>query len=301
MYGITYGFSDYTIMMHENGHNLGAVQLTAPDSSGGWHCNDGLDIMCYSDGGSNSTYTTSTCTDRKHFDCSHDSYFRPGASGNNYIATHWNIGNVTTARYIQYAASTPPVMTNVTCNPNPTITFKITSCSFTATTTMPGVYLMVNWGDGSPVERVPASGSKESGDPAVKTHTWSTTGSKTVSATPTDTGNPALTGSALSMTEVVNPPCISVGGTLLIGLNGVAVDGVSSRDHSVASSCGGKTYRITTTIGNDFDQCWYTGATLIRCDTGLSVNQTGSIPTGTTLVRVVYMLGVNGAYGLVEV
>jgi hypothetical protein len=301
MYGITYGYSDFSIMMHENGHNLGAVQLTAPDSSGGWHCNDGVDIMCYSDGGSNASYSGTVCTDREHFDCDHDSYFRPGASGNNYIATHWNIGNVTTARYIQYAASTPPVMTNTTCNPNPTITFKTTACSFKATTSMTGVYFSVNWGDGSALQRVPSSGFVASGTAATATHIWSTTGSKTVMATPTDSSTPALTGTGLSLTEVVNPPCIYVGGTLLIGLNGVAIDGISSRDHSVASSCSGKTYRITTTTGNDFDPCWYNGATLIRCDTGLSVSQTGSIPAGTTLVRVTYMLGVNGAYTLVEV
>ena len=38
--------------MHENAHNEGAAQYSAPNSTGtGWHCNEYDDILCYVDGG----------------------------------------------------------------------------------------------------------------------------------------------------------------------------------------------------------------------------------------------------------
>lgn len=34
-------------LLHEIGHNLGAVQNDAPHSDGSWHCAEGRDVMCY--------------------------------------------------------------------------------------------------------------------------------------------------------------------------------------------------------------------------------------------------------------
>jgi hypothetical protein len=90
-YAVIYkGCFSASTSMHEVGHNMGAVQLSAPHTSGAYHCNDGLDIMCYADGGNKSHYKDTVCTDLEHFDCRHDDYFDTQPSG--YLSTHWNIG-----------------------------------------------------------------------------------------------------------------------------------------------------------------------------------------------------------------
>lgn len=94
-YGVTYGYlSDHAVrvLMHENGHNLGAVLPGAPDSSGAGHCNDGQDIMCYGDGGPTSAYDGRVCTDRMRFDCHHDTYFNPSPDVGSFVSRSWNLG-----------------------------------------------------------------------------------------------------------------------------------------------------------------------------------------------------------------
>lgn len=82
----------YTAALHETLHTLGAVQNDSPHTSGGWHCNDGQDIMCYADGGSASNYTTSSCS-QEVVDCGKDDYFAPSPAGGSYLASHWNVYN----------------------------------------------------------------------------------------------------------------------------------------------------------------------------------------------------------------
>jgi hypothetical protein len=80
---------------HEVMHNLGGVQMSAPHSSGGWHCIDEWDRMCYSDLPNFPTMQF-LCTDSTHdnrFDCNHDDYFSTNPTGNNYLRTHWNTTN----------------------------------------------------------------------------------------------------------------------------------------------------------------------------------------------------------------
>lgn len=89
---VTWGYNSARIMMHENGHNLGAVQNDSPNTSGGWHCNDGQDIMCYADGGSQSNYNPNVCA-VEVFDCNHNDYFHPNALDTSYIGSHWNLGH----------------------------------------------------------------------------------------------------------------------------------------------------------------------------------------------------------------
>ncbi len=97
--GPSYGRTDAgcwngTTPAHELMHNIGGVQLSAPHSSGGWHCTDEWDLECYSD---SPYYPTMSylCPDSGHnrlFDCGHDDYYRAGTSFG-YLATHWNSAN----------------------------------------------------------------------------------------------------------------------------------------------------------------------------------------------------------------
>ena len=94
-------------VVHEMGHLMGAVQNTAPHSSGASHCVDGNDIMCYADVRS-STFTDTNpdfCPNGSYnalgfrydsalgmpFDCGYDDYFRT-SPGNGYLDSHWNVG-----------------------------------------------------------------------------------------------------------------------------------------------------------------------------------------------------------------
>ncbi len=80
--------------MHENGHNQGAVQYDAPFSTGdGAHCNDGYDVMCYSDGGNMDVGMSVFCRDKMRFDCRHDSYFDTAPEPGEYLESNWNLGS----------------------------------------------------------------------------------------------------------------------------------------------------------------------------------------------------------------
>ncbi|MBM7791402.1 RICIN domain-containing protein [Tenggerimyces flavus] len=74
---------------HELGHNLGAVQLSAPNADSGFHCRDEWDLMCYGD-------TQVVCAEKdtdRLMDCNHDDYFHTSPPAGSYLATHWNVAN----------------------------------------------------------------------------------------------------------------------------------------------------------------------------------------------------------------
>jgi hypothetical protein len=99
------------VAMHENGHNQGAVQAGAPDSTGsGAHCYDEEDVMCYSpDGGDrHQDGTVDRCLDRVHFDCGFDDYFNSSPQPGGYLATHWNVGSRAN-RFIVFGSGSQPV------------------------------------------------------------------------------------------------------------------------------------------------------------------------------------------------
>ncbi|MCX5150887.1 RICIN domain-containing protein [Streptomyces sp. NBC_00320] len=80
---------------HELGHNLGAVNNSAPNTSRGAHCTDEYDVMCYSD----TPYypqMRNVCTNQAAeniLDCNHDDYFHTNPKAGSYLATHWNIAD----------------------------------------------------------------------------------------------------------------------------------------------------------------------------------------------------------------
>ncbi|MDQ4132992.1 MAG: hypothetical protein M3179_07230 [Actinomycetota bacterium] len=95
--------------MHEATHNMGAVQYNSPHSTGtGAHCRDGLDVMCYSDGGDRDTGLITRCADRMHYDCGYDDYFDSSPEPGEYLATHWNVGSALN-RFINFGGQATTV------------------------------------------------------------------------------------------------------------------------------------------------------------------------------------------------
>lgn len=96
-YGVTYrGCWFNETPMHENAHNQGAVQYSAPQSTGnGGHCWEEIDVMCYAPDGGNlhQEGTVTNCADRAYFDCGYDTYFDSAPEPGEYLASNWNLGS----------------------------------------------------------------------------------------------------------------------------------------------------------------------------------------------------------------
>ena len=177
-YAITYEPCwDGRTPMHENGHNQGAVQYDAPDSTGsGGHCNDVYDIMCYSpDGGDkNQGGTVLACVDRMHFDCGHDTYFDAAPEQGEWLATHWNIG-AHLNRFIVFDGSgggsnvAPDAAFSATCDER--------VCTFTDASSDT---------DGWIASRAWSFGDGGTSTAPIETHTYAQTGAYDVTLTVTD-------------------------------------------------------------------------------------------------------------------
>jgi hypothetical protein len=182
-YGLSYGCN---ALMHENGHNMGAVQNSAPNASGAAHCNDDRDVMCYNDGGPNSGgYRNNVCTDLEHYDCNHDDYFHPNPPAGSYLATHWNVAACYN-RYIQRSGcgggSTP--------TPTRTATRTNTPTGPTATPT-----------------RTPTRTNTPSGPTFTPTRTATRTNTPSgPTATPTRTPTPGTGGACSPVTSTITAP-----------------------------------------------------------------------------------------------
>jgi hypothetical protein len=112
-FGPSYGRSDAGcwdgwVVAHELTHNLGGVQLSAPNTSGGYHCIDEYDVMCYSDSPNFPTMQIrcpDTLRDSTRLDCNHDDYYHTNPPANSYLATHWNVAN---NQYLEGGVAPPP-------------------------------------------------------------------------------------------------------------------------------------------------------------------------------------------------
>ena len=97
-YSIVWGV-DASTLMHEEGHNMGAVQNSAPHASGAGHCYQRNDVMCLYDGGPYFQHggRMTACNDGQtladEWDCGRDDYYNPAPSPGSYLATHWNLYN----------------------------------------------------------------------------------------------------------------------------------------------------------------------------------------------------------------
>ncbi len=118
-----------TASAHEIGHNLGAVQNSAPNATGASHCRDDYDVMCYPDGGPGGPITPLPCPDvtgEDRLDCRADDYFALAPPAGSYLASRWNTANAA-------ALSTSSGPTSSTTAPPPTTVPPPTTSTTTGT------------------------------------------------------------------------------------------------------------------------------------------------------------------------
>lgn len=222
-------------MTHELSHNVGAVQNSSPHSSGGFHCNDNNDIMCYSDGGSTSNlYTDPNCSDSAYnelLDCNNDDYFHTNPPANNYLATHWNTAN---SKWLFVPTAPPP---NDTTPPTLTVTSPA-SGSWAGGSVQPVAGTVGDDSGLDHVDRIEISlGSAATIVYPGGNANWSTTldlsgepdGSATLTAIAHDTSGNASAPLVVAVTVDSTPPAFAVtspsSGASLAGTVAVTVDG----------------------------------------------------------------------------
>lgn len=209
MFAITYGWWSAFTMLHELGHNLGAVQKTAPHSTLEFHCRDGLDVMCYADiGPLGPLYRSDVCAPPTPFDCNKDDYFHRNPPLTNYLATHWNLGNPVN-RFLTFG---PPLQTSLTCT-KIVILGSPATCSFSATDDSPGVRYAIDWGDGATQCHPSCAAFTAPGILQTLDHTYAANGFWTVTVSATDNGSPPATSNSKSFIVAIgdaSPPVITL-------------------------------------------------------------------------------------------
>lgn len=98
-----------TAVAHEVVHMLGAVQPSAARDSGGLHCRDEWDLMCYNDGHAR-VYVDRKCATRaldERLDCNKNDYFNTRPARGSYLAVKWNVAR-NSFLWGGSAAYTPP-------------------------------------------------------------------------------------------------------------------------------------------------------------------------------------------------
>ncbi|MCA1571948.1 MAG: Ig-like domain-containing protein [Chloroflexi bacterium] len=109
---------------HEIVHNLGGVQNSAPNSTGGLHCRDEHDVMCYPDGAPRGQMVTvcADATGEDRLDCRGDDYFSTPPAPGSYLAGHWNVADSSALSRSTTPPTTPPPPTTSTSTTLPPTT-----------------------------------------------------------------------------------------------------------------------------------------------------------------------------------
>lgn len=119
---------------HEITHNLGGVQNSAPNSTGGLHSRDEYDVMSYPDGAPQGQmiqpFPCPDVVNEDRLDCGANDYFAATPAPGSYLATHWNVANSSAL-----SRGAPPTTTP----PPPTSSSSTTSSSTTSTSLGKGV------------------------------------------------------------------------------------------------------------------------------------------------------------------
>lgn len=89
--------ADAFVFLHEVGHTIGAVQVSAPHSTGWGHCYTTVDVMCSADGGPwfvGGGTMVSVCAQppvgQFTFDCEGGDYYEVDPAPGSFLARHWN-------------------------------------------------------------------------------------------------------------------------------------------------------------------------------------------------------------------
>ncbi len=109
------GYWERHTPLHELFHTMGAVQDGAPYSNYSFHCQDGLDVMCYPQPAPvwAGTYQETRCPASEGYfasaklplDCQYDTYFDAAEESGEYLNSHWNTGGYENPFYVE--APTP--------------------------------------------------------------------------------------------------------------------------------------------------------------------------------------------------
>ena len=101
-----WGYSG-SVEAHEIAHMLGAVQLSAPNSNGAWHCTDESDRLCYDDGSGASLNYLCASAGEPMLDCNGDDYFNVAPVAGSWLATHWNLASSLYLEIVEGAGPAP--------------------------------------------------------------------------------------------------------------------------------------------------------------------------------------------------
>lgn len=131
---------------HELGHNLGAVNNSAPNTSRGAHCTDEYDVMCYSDTPyyPQMRYVCSNRAAENILDCNHDDYFHTNPRAGSYLATHWNVAD---NQFLMRSegGTTPDPNPSPTPTPTPTPTRQPTGGPTATVSQIQSTAVVVSW------------------------------------------------------------------------------------------------------------------------------------------------------------